>query len=92
MVQNQETIEVEKHPSTMHSKLLVHKQWVPYQGTVLQNTKFWDASSEMLPCRQASPCTSPYWTIQINPMIHTALKTEEDFQNQILLSNPAETS
>jgi hypothetical protein len=25
-------------------------------------------------------------------MIHTALQTEEDFQNQILLSNPAKTS
>lgn len=32
MVQDQETTEVEKHPSTTRSKLLVHKQWVTYKG------------------------------------------------------------
>jgi hypothetical protein len=45
MVQDQETMEVEKHPSTTHSKLLVHKQWVTYQGTVMQNTKFFKAQT-----------------------------------------------
>lgn len=54
--------------------------------------KFWDASSELPPCGQGFPCTSPYWNIQINPMTHTALQTEEDFQNKIIFSNPAKTS
>jgi hypothetical protein len=50
MVQDQKTLEVEKHPSTTYSKLLVHKQWVTYQGTSMQNTKFLKA--KILGCFQ----------------------------------------
>jgi hypothetical protein len=88
------TIEVEKHPSTLHSKLLAHTHThtvVDISGHCHANKCslkliFWDAR------RQAFPCISPYWNILIKPMKHNCLPTEEDFQNQILWGNIVKTS